>query len=77
MTAPAFKKVALEMGGKNPNMIFADADLDTAVETSVRSSFSNQGQICLCGSRILVERPAYDAFVDRFDEEDEVASSAH
>ncbi len=62
--APRFKKLALEMGGKNPNIVFADADLESALETSVRSSFSNQGQICLCGSRIFVERPVYDEFVD-------------
>jgi len=64
--APHFKKVALEMGGKNPNIIFADADLDAALDTGLRSSFANQGQICLCGSRILIERPAYDEFVRRF-----------
>jgi aminomuconate-semialdehyde/2-hydroxymuconate-6-semialdehyde dehydrogenase len=51
------------MGGKNPNLIFADADLEQAMDESVRSSFANQGQICLCGSRILVERPVYDEFV--------------
>jgi aminomuconate-semialdehyde/2-hydroxymuconate-6-semialdehyde dehydrogenase len=54
------------MGGKNPNIIFADADLDRALEGSLRSSFSNQGQICLCGSRIFVEQPLYDRFLDRF-----------
>ncbi|MEY2480996.1 MAG: aminomuconate-semialdehyde/2-hydroxymuconate-6-semialdehyde dehydrogenase [Verrucomicrobiota bacterium] len=64
--APMFKKVSLELGGKNPNIIFADADLDTAVAGSVRSSFANQGQICLCGSRVFVERSAYKDFVDRF-----------
>ncbi len=65
-TAGSFKKLALEMGGKNPNLIFADADLDTVVETTVRSSFSNQGQICLCGSRIVVERSIHNEFVKRF-----------
>ena len=65
-TGPLFKKVALEMGGKNPNLVFADAPMDEAVTTSLRAAFSNQGQICLCGSRILVERPAYDEFVERF-----------
>ncbi len=60
------KRYSLELGGKNPNVIFADADLDDAIETSVRAAFSNQGQICLCGSRILVERPVYHEFVDRF-----------
>jgi aminomuconate-semialdehyde/2-hydroxymuconate-6-semialdehyde dehydrogenase len=64
--APKFKKLSLELGGKNPNVVFADADMDQAVATSLRSSFQNQGQICLCGSRILVEDKAYDAFVTRF-----------
>src|SRR5213075_1900331 len=65
-SAPLFKKVSLELGGKNPNIIFADADLDSAIAGSVRSSFANQGQICLCGSRILVERSIYEDFVSRF-----------
>src|SRR5256884_4988174 len=64
--APLFKKVSLELGGKNPNIIFADADLDAAIAGSVGSSFANQGQICLCGSRVFVERSAYKNFVDRF-----------
>jgi aminomuconate-semialdehyde/2-hydroxymuconate-6-semialdehyde dehydrogenase len=64
--APLFKKVSLELGGKNPNIIFADADLDAAIAGSVRSSFANQGQVCLCGSRVFVERSAYSGFVDRF-----------
>src|SRR5213078_1884922 len=64
--APLFKKVSLELGGKNPNIIFADADLDAAIAGSVRSSFANQGQVCLCGSRIFVERSAYADFVNRF-----------
>jgi len=64
--APFFKKVSLELGGKNPNIIFADADLDAAIAGSVRSSFANQGQICLCGSRVFVERSAYKDFVERF-----------
>ncbi len=64
--APMFKKIALELGGKNPNIIFADADLDEAVSESLKSSFSNQGQVCLSGSRIFVERAAYDRFLDRF-----------
>ncbi|MEO6971179.1 MAG: aldehyde dehydrogenase, partial [Chthoniobacterales bacterium] len=64
--APLFKKVSLELGGKNPNIIFADADLDAAIAGSVRSSFANQGQVCLCGSRVFVERPAYAEFVRRF-----------
>ena len=64
--APLFKKVSLELGGKNPNIVFADADLDAAINGSVRSSFANQGQVCLCGSRVFVERSAYRDFVDRF-----------
>src|SRR3954465_2861997 len=64
--APLFKKVSLELGGKNPNIIFADADLNAAIAGSVRSSFANQGQVCLCGSRVFVERAIYQDFVDRF-----------
>jgi aminomuconate-semialdehyde/2-hydroxymuconate-6-semialdehyde dehydrogenase len=64
--APMFKKLSLELGGKNPNVIFADADLDEAIATSIRSSFWNQGEICLCGSRIFVERAIHDEFVARF-----------
>ena len=64
--APLFKKVSLELGGKNPNIVFADADLDAAIAGSVRSSFANQGQVCLCGSRVFVERSAYKHFVERF-----------
>ncbi|HBH06401.1 MAG TPA: 2-hydroxymuconic semialdehyde dehydrogenase [Flavobacteriales bacterium] len=67
--APMFKKLSLELGGKNPNIIFADCDFEEALKTTVRSSFANQGQICLCGSRIFIERAIYekfrDAFVDR------------
>ncbi|HEY1583417.1 MAG TPA: aldehyde dehydrogenase [Chthoniobacterales bacterium] len=66
--APLFKKISLELGGKNPNIIFADADLEAAIAGSVRSSFANQGQVCLCGSRVFVERPAYDRFVRGFTE---------
>jgi aminomuconate-semialdehyde/2-hydroxymuconate-6-semialdehyde dehydrogenase len=64
--APMFKKLSLELGGKNPNLIFADCDFEQAVSTSINSSFSNQGEICLCGSRILVERSLYQKFVDEF-----------
>ncbi|MGE5215144.1 MAG: aldehyde dehydrogenase [Nitrospirota bacterium] len=64
--APLFKKVSLELGGKNPNIVFADADLDAAITGSVRSSFANQGQVCLCGSRVFVEKPIYKQFVERF-----------
>ena len=69
VASPMFKKVSLELGGKNPNIIFADADQDKAIRESLRSSFSNQGQVCLCGSRMFVERPLYDSFVQRFVEE--------
>ena len=64
--APKFKKLSLELGGKNPNIIFADCDFENAVKTSVRSSFANQGQICLCGSRIFIERSIYDKFKAAF-----------
>ena len=60
---PMFKKLSLELGGKNPNIIFADADFDRAIETTVKSSFLNQGQICLCGSRIFIEESIFDRFV--------------
>lgn len=63
---PHFKKTSLELGGKNPNIIFADSEFANAVSTSVRSSFTNQGEICLCGSRIFVERPIYERFVGEF-----------
>ncbi len=63
---PLFKKVSLELGGKNPNIVFADADLEQAVATSIQSSFWNQGEICLCGSRLFVERTIYDEFLGRF-----------
>ncbi len=62
VAAPMFKKLSLELGGKNPNIIFADCDYDTMLETTVRSSFANQGQICLCGSRIFVEETIYEQF---------------
>ena len=64
--APKFKKLSLELGGKNPNIIFADCDFEDMMKTTVRSSFANQGQICLCGSRILVERPIYEKFKTEF-----------
>lgn len=64
--AAQFKKISLELGGKNPNIIFADADLEVAIAGSVRSSFANQGQVCLCGSRIFVERSCYPEFVRQF-----------
>lgn len=64
--APKFKKLSLELGGKNPNIIFADCDYEKALSTTVRSSFANQGQICLCGSRIFVERSLYEQFKTDF-----------
>lgn len=64
--APMFKKLSLELGGKNPNIIFADCNYEEMLKTTVLSSFSNQGQICLCGSRIFVERPVYEKFKTDF-----------
>ncbi len=66
IAAPMFKKLSLELGGKNPNIIFADCDYDKMLSTTVRSSFANQGQICLCGSRIFIERPLYEKFKKDF-----------
>ncbi len=66
--APSFKKVSLEMGGKNPNIVFEDCDFEKAVDTTVRSSFENQGQICLCGSRIFVQRSIYQKFKEALKE---------
>ena len=60
------KKLSLELGGKNPNLIFADAPFEECVTTSVRSSFTNQGEICLCGSRIFVQKPLYEEFLAAF-----------
>ncbi|MFD0963406.1 aldehyde dehydrogenase [Pseudofulvibacter geojedonensis] len=64
--APMFKKLSLELGGKNPNLIFADCDYDKMLAVTLKSSFANQGQICLCGSRIYVERSIYDKFKSDF-----------
>lgn len=64
--APLFKKLSLELGGKNPNIIFADCDFEQAVATSVRSAFTNQGEICLCGSRIFVQRSIFEKFTQEF-----------
>ena len=66
VAAPMFKKLSLELGGKNPNIIFADCDYDKMLATTVRSSFANQGQICLCGSRIFVEEKIYEKFKKDF-----------
>ncbi|MGO4549979.1 aldehyde dehydrogenase [Lysobacter sp. 2RAF19] len=69
LAAPLLKKVSLELGGKNPTLVFADSDWERHLDTIVRSAFQNSGQICLCGSRVLVERRIYaefrDAFVER------------
>ncbi len=62
VAAPMFKKLSLELGGKNPNIIFADCNYEEMLATTIRSSFSNQGEICLCGSRIFVERPIFEKF---------------
>ncbi|SHM76897.1 aldehyde dehydrogenase [Polaribacter sp. KT 15] len=62
VAAPMFKKFSLELGGKNPNIIFADCDYEKMLTTTVRSSFANQGQICLCGSRIFVEESIFEKF---------------
>jgi aminomuconate-semialdehyde/2-hydroxymuconate-6-semialdehyde dehydrogenase len=69
IAAPMFKKLSLELGGKNPNIIFADCDFNKMLKTTVQSSFANQGQICLCGSRILVEESIYEKFKAAFLEE--------
>lgn len=66
VAAPMFKKLSLELGGKNPNIIFADCDFEKTVKESVRASFTNQGEICLCGSRIYVERSIYEKFKTAF-----------
>ena len=66
VAAPMFKKLSLELGGKNPNIIFADCDYEDMLATTVRSSFSNQGQICLCGSRIFIEASIYEKFKNDF-----------
>eukprot|EP00158_Paraphelidium_tribonemae_P003135 Partr_v1_DN25908_c1_g1_i1_m68643 putative aldehyde dehydrogenase 8 family, member A1 len=65
-SAPFYKKVSLELGGKNANIIFEDANLERCIATTVRSSFANQGEICLCGSRIFVQRGLYDKFMAGF-----------
>jgi aminomuconate-semialdehyde/2-hydroxymuconate-6-semialdehyde dehydrogenase len=66
VAAPMFKKLSLELGGKNPNIIFADCNYDDMLKTTVRSSFANQGQICLCGSRIFIEESIYERFKKDF-----------
>lgn len=64
--APRFKKLSLELGGKNPTIVFADADLDETLKGTARAAFWNQGEICLCGSRVFVEQSIYDKFVEAF-----------
>jgi len=66
VAAPLLKKTSLELGGKNPTLVFADCDFDSTVSEVARAAFSNQGQICLCGSRIYVERPIYEKFKQAF-----------
>ncbi len=66
VAAPVFKKLSLELGGKNPAIIFADCDWEKMLKETIRSSFSNQGQICLCGSRILIEKSIYEKFKSAF-----------
>ena len=77
VAAPLFKKLSLELGGKNPNIIFADCDYDDMLETTIKSSFANQGQICLCGSRIFVEESIYDKFKTNFIEKVKVLKVGH
>lgn len=62
IASPMFKKISLELGGKNPNIVFADANFDKAVSMAVKAGFSNQGQICLCGSRLFIEDGIYEKF---------------
>jgi len=66
VAAPMFKKLSLELGGKNPNIIFADCNYEEMVAETRRAAFANQGEICLCGSRIFVERPLYERFKKDF-----------
>jgi aminomuconate-semialdehyde/2-hydroxymuconate-6-semialdehyde dehydrogenase len=65
IAAPKFKKLSLELGGKNPNIIFADADIDKAIKTTVNTSFMNQGEICLCGSRLYIHSSIYEQIKER------------
>ncbi len=66
IAAPLFKKLSLELGGKNPTIIFNDCNWEKMLTETIRSSFGNMGQICLCGSRILLERSAFDHFKKYF-----------
>ncbi|KAJ7369745.1 Aldehyde dehydrogenase 8 member A1 [Desmophyllum pertusum] len=69
MSAPFFKKLSLELGGKNAAIIFDDADLEKCIATTIRSSFANQGEICLCTSRVFVQKGIYDQFLEKFVEQ--------
>ena len=62
--APTVKRVALELGGKNPNVVFADADLDTALDLALTAVFLDSGQVCSAGARLIVEESIHDEFVD-------------
>jgi aminomuconate-semialdehyde/2-hydroxymuconate-6-semialdehyde dehydrogenase len=66
LTAPTLKKLSLELGGKNPTLVFADSDWRAQLDTLVRSAYQNSGQICLCGSRLLIERSIYPEFREAF-----------
>lgn len=66
IASPMFKKLSLELGGKNPNIIFKDANFEDALDIAVKAAFRNQGQICLCGSRLFVEQPIYEKFKSAF-----------
>ena len=66
VAAPMFKKLSLELGGKNPTIVFSDANIEEALDMAVKASFRNQGQICLCGSRLFVEASIYDNFKQKF-----------
>ena len=65
VAAPMFKKLSLELGGKNPTIVFSDANIEDAVDVAIKAAFRNQGQICLCGSRLFVEASIYDSFKQR------------
>jgi len=66
LAARDFKRVSLELGGKSPNIVFADADWQRAADTSPMSVFANTGQDCCARSRVFIERPIFDGFLDRF-----------
>ena len=63
---PMFKKLSLELGGKNATIILDDADLDVAANGAAKAAFTNSGQVCLCGSRVLIDTKIYDVFVPKF-----------